>query len=588
VNKNKQFTLKANKMQQNIDEALTKSFRFQNRELLDNYVILALTDKDGIIKHVSTNFCRVFGYKSSELIDKPYTFAISKDALKSFEIQFNDVKITKALYKGEIKHASSTDNIIWTDTIIEPLFDDDKNLVGFIFASSDITQEKKLKKINEDNLLQKKYDSTVLDFMPNLSAAVLLKTSSSLHKILWIITLFIIVSLLWAYFFKIDDVVKTSGKVITTSNVQTISSLEGGVLDKVFVKEGDFVKKGDVILQISDIAYKSEYDKKYHNKMALQAKLKRLEAQAYGKEIDIDQDVLKLDKKLIDNEISLYRSNLEKIQVTKSILNEQLSQKINELNDNEEKLVIVRNNHKLLESEIKIKKDLVKSRVISEVDYLQLQRRFNDTDMEYKKITNLIPSLRSAVAELKKSIQEAELTFQNESKNELTTTYAEVKTLSEELNILSDQIERSAIKSPSDGVVNQIIVKTRGEAISPGKVLIEIIPDSEFVLAEVKVKPSDIGFLYVSQPVKLKMKAYDFSIYGGLEAEISYIAADTIMDPVTKEEYYTVHIKSNKKYVGTDEKLVVKSGMTVDADIITSKKRIIDFILRPVLKTLQI
>ena len=99
-------------------DKLTKSFRFQNRELLDNYVILAITDKNGIINHVSTNLCKIFLYKSSELLDKPYSFLISKDSIKTFEIQFNDAKDNKSIWKGEIKHSSSTDNIIWTDTII--------------------------------------------------------------------------------------------------------------------------------------------------------------------------------------------------------------------------------------------------------------------------------------------------------------------------------------------------------------------------------------------------------------------------------------------------------------------------------------
>lgn len=105
-----------------IDDALTKSFRFQNRELLDNYVILAITDVDGIIKHVSTNLCKIFSYKNSELTDKPYTFLIAKDSIKTFEIQFNDAKVNKSIWKGEIKHSSSSDNTIWTDTFIQYIF----------------------------------------------------------------------------------------------------------------------------------------------------------------------------------------------------------------------------------------------------------------------------------------------------------------------------------------------------------------------------------------------------------------------------------------------------------------------------------
>jgi PAS domain S-box-containing protein len=274
-----------------IDEKLTKSFRFQNRELLDNYVILATTDENGIMKHVSTNLCKIFSYKNSELIGKPYSFLISKDAIKTFEIQFDDAKVNKSIWKGEMKHSSSTDNVIWTDTIITPLFDDDKELVGFILASNDITKEKRLKKINEENLIKKKYDKSILEFMPSLSAAVLLKNASSLHKVLWLISFTVLVSLIWAYFSKVDDIVKTTGKIITTTNIQTISTIYSGILEQTHVKEGDYVKEGDIILQMSIEDFKSDYEKKQLEKLSATAKINRLTAEATMQNIVIDENI---------------------------------------------------------------------------------------------------------------------------------------------------------------------------------------------------------------------------------------------------------------------------------------------------------
>lgn len=570
------------------DEALTKSFRFQNRELLDNYVVLAVTDTKGAIQHVSTNLCRIFSYKPSELIDKSYHILISKDSLKSFETQFNDANITKATYKGEIKHSSSSGNVIWTDTIIEPLFDDDKNHIGFIFASNDITQEKRLKKINEENLLQKNYDSSILDFMPNVSAAVLLRTSSSLHKILWIIFMGVLVFLIWAYFSKIDDIVKTNGKIVTTSNIQNISSLEGGVLKNIYVNEGDYVKKGDLILQISDIAYKSEYDKKFYELMSLTAKIERLQAQVQDRQIKPIKKVVAFDKNIMKNEINFFNTSKQKLKIEKDILKEQLIQKQNELKDSQEKLDILRKNHTILKDELEDKRSLVKSRIISKSEFLKLQREFNDIDIELKNTIGSIPTLKSKIKELTTTINEAKLKFMNDSENELIEIYSKKHALNEELNSLEDKIKRASIKAPSNGLVKKINIETIGEAISPGVVILEIVPDSDFVLAEVQVKPSDIGFLYIGQPVKIKLRAYDFSLYGGVMGEIKYISPDTILDPATNEEYYIVNIKSKVKYVDNNENLKIKAGMTVDADIITGKKTILEFILKPVIKTLQL
>ena len=128
------------------DEELSKSFRFQNRELLDNYVILAICDLDGIIKHVSTQLCSVFGYKPSELLNKSYEFLIKKEAVSTFKTQFKDVTLSKSLWKGDIQHASKKDEVLWMDTSIQPLFNDKKEHIGFVFASDDITKEKSSKK----------------------------------------------------------------------------------------------------------------------------------------------------------------------------------------------------------------------------------------------------------------------------------------------------------------------------------------------------------------------------------------------------------------------------------------------------------
>lgn len=579
-----------NEITNNINDMdnLVKSFRFQNRELLDNYVILATTDKDGIIKHVSSNLCKVFSYKNSELIDKPYSFLISKDAIRTFEIQFNDAKINKSIWKGEIKHSSHTDNVIWTDTIITPLFDDNNELIGFVLASNDITQEKRLKKINEENFLKKKYDESILDFMPSLSAAVLLKNASSLHKILWIITFTVIISLLWAYFSKVDDIVKTAGKIITTTNVQTISTIYAGRLEEIFVKEGDAVKQGDVLFKMSSEDSKSEFEKKQLEKLSSQAKINRLTAEANMQDILVDQNIIEKHPSLMNNEIMLFESNKSKLDTSIKILKEQIKQKENELKENEEKLVISKNNHLLLAKEIDIKKTLVLDRIISEVDFLQLKRRYNDADLDLKKTITTIPSIKSSIKELYENIEDAKEKYKNDAKNELVNVYAELQKVEEEINLLKDKIENSTIKAPNNGIVNVITVKTKGEAISPGKILMEITPETEFVLAEAKVAPSEIGFLYEGIPVRMKLQAFDFSLYGGLKGEISYISSDTIMDENTKEEQYIIHIKSSQKHVGDNKNLIIRPGMTLDADIIVGKRTILDYVLRPVLKTLQI
>ena len=576
-------------MTQNIDlnEQLTRSFRFQNRELLDNYVILAVTDMSGIITHVSTKLCNVFGYKPAELIDKPYTFLVKTDFINSFENQFKDVKETKTVWHGDIKSASSRDEIIWADTIITPLFNDDGDNVGFIFASNDITKEKKLKKINEENILQKKYDKSILDFMPSLSSAILLKTANGLHQILWIIVLTVVFLLVWGYYSKIDDIVKTQGKIITDQQIQKISSLNGGILNELFAKEGDLVQKNQKILKISDNDFKTEYQKNNILLLSLYAKTSRLEAEATNTNIKQNQDVININKQLMDNEVNLFLTNKKRIQASINILKEKLTQSKTDLTTARKKLDTAKENLLLTEQEFDIKKPLVKQRIISQMELFQLQRDINNLKSEIKSLKISIPSLISSIKEIHKNMDETTETFQSTARDELIKTYNEIQRAKQDLSFYKQKIKDTTILSPSNGIINKITVNTKGEAISPGSIIAEIIPDSDLLLAQVKVSPGDIGFLYIGQHVRLKLRAYDFSLYGAIDGNISYISADTLPDELDpKSEVYLVNIKSNHKYVGDNKNLLVKPGMTVDADILTGKKSILEYVFKPIIKSL--
>ncbi len=581
-NRNENASIDANK-----DEELTKSFRFQNREILDNYVVLAVTDIEGTIKHVSTNLCNIFEYKESELLGKPYNFLIQKDSIKTFDAQFHDALISKSVWKGEMKHASKGDKTIWTDTIIRPLLNDEGNLVGFVLASNDITQEKKLKKIHEENMLNKKYDKGVLDFMPSLSSAVLLRTASGLHKILWIIFFTVIVSVLWASLAEIDELVKAEGKIIPSDKIQSISSFEGGILDEILVEEGEKVKKGQPLAKLHDISFTSEYDKNRLRLLELKAKAARLKAEASSENMEDDADVVAQSPELMRNERNLFVANKQKLDANTDGLKEKLQQRKNDLTDAQGKLQILRENHTLLKEEIKIKEELANEGIISKIDLMQQRRAFNDLDSELKTLEGSIPTIKSSIIEIQKGIDETVFNAQKEASSELAGVDAEIKRLIEVLSSLDDKVQRTLILSPVDGIVKNIYIKTLGSSVQAGKSIIDIVPTSDYLIAEVKVFPSDIGFLYVGQKAKLKPKAYDFAIYGGMDGEISYISADTLLDDQGKEEYYVVHVKSSKDYVGDKENLRIKAGMTVEADIITGKKTVMDYILKPILKTKQ-
>ncbi len=569
------------------DEELLKSFRFQNRELLDNYVILAICDLEGTINHVSTQLCTVFGYKPSELINKSYEFLIKKEAITTFKTQFKDVTLSKSLWKGDIQHASKKDEVLWMDTSIQPLFNDKKELIGFVFASDDITKEKKLKKINEENLINRKYDKTLLTFMPSFSSAVLLRSASDLQKVLWLIFFTVIFSLVWATFSSVDVLVKSEGKIIPSDKIETVSSFEGGIIEEILAKEGESVSANQPLAKLHDIAYTTEYDKNRLRYLELKAKKARLAAESGGIPLVDDTEVIAEKPIIMAYERSLYETNRDKLNASQTMLKEKLSQRQNDLHDALGKEKLLKENYNLLSKEMKIKQELAEQAIISKVDYMQQMRKFNDLEVELKSVEGSIPTLKSSIKELQSSLEESSLIFKQEAKNELASTSSEVDRLSEMLLSLKDKVTRSLVLAPTDGVIKTITIKTKGASVPAGRTFIEIVPRSDYFVSEVKIKPSEIGFLHVGQSAKIKLKAYDYSIYGGLDGEISYISADTILDEKGKEEWYMVHVRSQRNYVGGKEALKVKSGMTVEADILTGKRTVMEYILKPILKTKQ-
>jgi adhesin transport system membrane fusion protein len=576
-----------NRTIENLKKELLDSFLLQNREILDNYVILAVTDIEGCIKHVSTNLCNHFKYKPFELIDKNYEFLINKNVINNFRLNFNDVCITRSIWKGEVKHTTKFEHILWLDTIIQPLFDNENQCIGFLFASNDITEEKKLKKINEENILHRKYNKTLLNFMPSFSSAVLLRSPTGLQRILGIIVFTILFFIIWASFSQIDELVKAEGKIIPSDKIESISSFEGGIIEKILIKEGDYVKKDQPLVQLNDISFTTEYSKNQLTLFELKAKKRRLESQASGADLILDEEVVLLNPSIMEYEKSLFETNKKKQQVSQSMLTEKLNQKKNDLIDAIKKHELLQKNYELISQEMNTKKELVKERIISEIEFSQEMRKFNDLKVDLKIVEGSIPTIKSSVKELTQAIEENELIFKQEAKNELTTVNSEIERVLETIISLKDKVKHSLIVSPVDGFIKVITIKTIGTSVPSGRSFIEIVPDSNYFVSEVKVKPSEIGFLYLGQNVKIKFKAYDFSIYGMLDGEISYISPDSIFDEKSKEELYIINVKSDNNYLDNKKQLKIKSGMTVEVDILSGKKSVMDYLLKPILKMKQ-
>ena len=433
------------------------------------------------------------------------------------------------------------------------------------------------------------YTQNDYSFMNSLSAAVLERTPSKTSKVLkvWLFT--IVIFIIWASLAEIDEITRGDGDVIPYGQNQIIQNLEGGIVESILVNEGEIVKAGQVILKISNLqsTSKSRTNKiKYYE---LEAKRLRLYAEAHGETFKTpkikanDEDFIKqieLAKNLYNSDILEYNAK------DRSLLN-QVNQKKQAYKEAKARVKSLRKSLEFVTEEIQMTAPMVREGVKSKVDFLKLKREANgiENDIEAAKLS--LPRLKSAIREFENKRNEAKQLFFNTARKELNETVAEISRLKTQQIAFSDQVSRTMVKSPVEGIVQKLFVHTVGGVIKPGADLVEIVPTNKRLYLEVKIKPSDIAFLHPGAEAKVKVSAYDFAIHGGLKGKIVNISPDTITDK-KDNTFYIINIVTEKNYLGTKEHpLQIIPGMTVSVDIVTGKKTVMQYILKPILKSKQ-
>ena len=410
----------------------------------------------------------------------------------------------------------------------------------------------------------------------------------------FLIVAFFVVAFLWAYFSEVDELTRGEGKVIPSEKIKTVQSLDGGIISEILVKEGYQVKQGQALLKIDTTRFQAslEENKQTYNHLLITKARLELEAQ-----IDLDKEYPKivLDEELYENnkffaqdDEILFKSRMDELTSTIETYKIQLKQKQQEVKELTSKVNQLKKSLDIVAEEEKTISALVDRKSKSKVDLLKIQKELSQLEGEYQNAIVSIPKAKLAIEEAKNKIDEQLKIFKAEANNELQKINTEIKKYESKLIAEEDKLDKTVITSPVNGIVKTIQMNTVGGVIKSGMDLIEIVPLSDVLLIEAKIDPKDIAFINPQQKAIVKITAYDFSIYGSLEGKIVEISADSIVDKNDKEQrsYYKVMIQTNKNYLEKDgEKLPIIPGMITSVDIITGKKSILDFILKPILKT---
>lgn len=437
---------------------------------------------------------------------------------------------------------------------------------------------------NISDYLSPRHDKRDIEFMPEVQGALVEDSTRLTRLTVWLIALFILTALVWAHFAVLDEVTTGEGKAIPSSKLQTIQNLEGGIVAEIFVREGQVVDKGDMLLRLDDTRFVSNMSESEADRLALLAKVERLSAESEGRELQLPEEITKAAPGLAADEKALYRSRQQGLTSEVNILQEQLRQKTQELAEFRAKAQQYRASLGLIQSELNMSEPLVKSGAISQVEILRLRRSAVETRGALDATTLAIPRAEAGVKEVERKIEEARLKFRTEALGDLNAARTELSKITASSRAIEDRVSRTAVVSPVHGIVKQLKVNTIGGVVQPGSDLLEIVPLEDSLLIEARIRPQDVAFLHPGQPAMVKFTAYDYTIYGGLKAKLELIGADTITDE-DGNSFYLIQLRTEKSHLGSDDKpLLIIPGMVANVDIITGRKSVLDYLLKPVLK----
>lgn len=363
------------------------------------------------------------------------------------------------------------------------------------------------------------------------------------RSLLYAVLSFLLLAVVWAHFAVLDEVTSGVGKVITSSQVQVIQNLEGGILSELSVHEGDLVKKDQMLLRIDDTKFVSSYKEGRARYLALLAANARLLAETTGGRPVFTKELRDEAPESIEIESALFDSQRKALDAS---------------------LGSVYRSYELAKEELDKTMPLLQKGSASEVEILRLQRQVND---------------------LLGQVEDKRNKFRADAQSELNKNQLDIQGLAQTNISSADRMTRTTVRSPVHGIIKKLYVVTIGGIIQPGMNIMDIVPIEDNLLIEAQVRPTDIAFLHPGQEATVKITAYDFSVYGGIRGKLEHISADTIIDEKRGESYFLIRVRTDTNFVQSgDKQLPIIPGMTADVEILTGRKSILNYLLKPLLK----
>lgn len=390
----------------------------------------------------------------------------------------------------------------------------------------------------------------------------------------------------WAQWTNVDEVAVTSGEVVPTGQVQSIQHLEGGIIEEILISEGEEVDAEQVLIRLDASGAATELNQMKARQAGLDLQAERFRAVGTNREPDFSF-VGNEFKSLVDDQYTIYQSQLDASLKRREVIISQIEQKKQELALLEGSEDTLSNNAEILLEELLLREDLYKKGLTSKIVYLDIKRQVNDARGELSKL--IVDRRRTAesLAESRNKLRELDTNEKEQALTQMGVVTNELAQVNSSLSKLYDRVRRLEIPSPIHGIIKGLKVHTNGGVIPAGAVILEIVPLDDELVIETRITTRDVGHIEIGQPTTIKVSTYDFARYGGISGEIKDVSASTFLDE-QGDPYYKGIVALDRTYVGNDpDKNRVLPGMTVQVDIKTGRKTLLDYLLKPIVSSVK-
>lgn len=390
----------------------------------------------------------------------------------------------------------------------------------------------------------------------------------------------------WAALIRVDEVAVAEGEVVPAGSLQTVQHLEGGIVEEILVKEGELVDKDQPVIRLSAAQSLGELEQTRAREMTLLLKAERLRSFVEGRQPDFSFAGGQYQHLVADN-LSIHQAQVQSRDTARSIIMAQIDQKRSDLRQLESQHSSLRSQVAALREEFNIREKLVAKGLVTRIAHLDTKRELARAEGELSRILGQTVTAREAVNEMERRLVDNGSTLQKQSMDELGVTIAELAQVQESIARLEDRVQRLIITSPARGYVKGLQVKNSGAVIQPGGLVAEVVPVGQEMRVEAKILPRDVGHVKVGQRVKVKVVTYDFARYGAVMGELVRISASSFLND-KGEPFFKGQVVLDKNFVGdVPGRYEIRPGMTVQAEVMTGDKTLLQYILKPVFTQLE-